>query len=166
MGPNGPARRRTKRLVSASDLDRRVIRELAAGETHLAYQAMLELRPNIGTSSEFETQVDEIERPEGYRLVGAFIEGDEQAAAAAGFREVHFLAWGHALYCDDLSTRHSRRGRGYAGSLLDWMIEEARRLGCEQFHLDSGVGPDRTDAHRLYFNKRMRISSYHFSMSL
>jgi hypothetical protein len=30
-------------------------------------------------------------------------------------------------------------------------------------HLDSGVGPDRTDAHRLYFNKRMRIAAFHFS---
>jgi hypothetical protein len=46
------------------------------------------------------------------------------------------------------------------------MIEEARRLGCGEFHLDSGVGPDRTDAHRLYFNKRMRISSHHFSRSV
>jgi GNAT superfamily N-acetyltransferase len=143
-----------------------VIRELGAGEAHLVYQAMLELRPNIGTSSEFEAYVDEVQRPEGYRLVGAFSDSDEQAAAAAGFREVHFLAWGHALYCDDLSTRRIYRGRGHAGSLLDWMIEEARKLGCGQFHLDSGVGPDRTDAHRLYFNKRMRISAYHFSMTL
>lgn len=143
-----------------------MIRELRAGETHLAYQAMLELRPHIGTASVFATHVDEVQRPEGYRLIGAFSDSDEQAAAVAGFREVHFLAWGHALYCDDLSTRQSHRGRGYAGSLLDWMIEEARRLGCGQFHLDSGVGPDRTDAHRLYFNQRMRISSHHFSMSL
>jgi hypothetical protein len=36
------------------------------------------------------------------------------------------------------------------------------RLHCDAFHLDSGLGPDRTDAHRLYFNKRMRISSFHF----
>ena len=46
---------------------------------------------------------------------------------------------------------------------MDWLIEEAKRLHCDQLHLDSGVGPDRTDAHRLYFNKRMRISSFHFS---
>jgi len=74
-----------------------------------------------------------------------------------------YLAWGHALYCDDLSTRSAFRGRGHAGLLLDCMIEETKRLGCGEFHLDSGVGPDRTTAHRLYFNKRMRISSYHFS---
>jgi hypothetical protein len=38
-----------------------------------------------------------------------------------------------------------------------------RRLGCGQFHLDSGPAADRQDAHRLYFNKGMRISAYHFS---
>jgi hypothetical protein len=39
---------------------------------------------------------------------------------------------------------------------------EARRLQCDELHLDSGVGPERQDAHRLYFNAGMRIASYHF----
>ena len=42
------------------------------------------------------------------------------------------------------------RGRGHGGS------------GASELHLDSGVGPEREDAHRLYFNQRLRISSYHF----
>jgi len=139
-----------------------VIRELEAGETHLAFAAMLELRPHIGSSEEFVRRVDEVQRPGGYRLIASF-DDEEQAAGAAGFRVIDYLAWGHALYCDDLSTRAAHRGRGHAGGLVDWMIEEARRLGCGEFHLDSGVGPDRTTAHRLYFNKGMRISSHHFS---
>ena len=140
-----------------------MIRELAAGETHLASRAMLVLRPHIGSESDFVRRVDEVQRKEGYRLIAHFIEGEEQAVAAAGFRVLHFLAWGDALYCDDLSSLPKHRGHGYAGALLEWMIDEAKRLGCGEFHLDSGVGPDRQDAHRLYFNKRMRISSYHFS---
>ena len=140
-----------------------MIRELAAGETHLAYRAMLALRPHLGSEADFVDRVDALQRPEGYRLVASFEEGDDQAVSAAGFRVLHYLAWGHALYCDDLTTRAESRGKGHAGKLVDWMIEEARRLGCGEFHLDSGVGPDRTDAHRLYFNKRMRISSHHFS---
>lgn len=139
-----------------------MIRELAAGETHLAYEAMLELRPKIGSSADFVRTVDEKQRPQGYRLIASFDEGDEQAAGAAGFRVIDYLAWGHALYCDDLSTREKYRGRGHAGALMDWMVEEAGRLGCRGFHLDSGVGPDRQTAHRLYFNKKMRISSFHF----
>lgn len=143
-----------------------MIRELTARETRLAYKAMLGLRPKIGTESAYVAYVDTVQRPEGYRVAGSFADGDEQAAAVAGFRVLHYVAWGHALYCDDLGTRPEYRGRGHAGRLLDWMIEEARRLGCGEFHLDSGVGPDRTDAHRLYFNKQMRISAHHFSRSV
>ena len=139
-----------------------MIRELAGGETHLAYATMLELRPNIGSSADFVRTVDEKQRPQGYRLIASFDDEDEQAAGAAGFRVLDYLAWGHALYCDDLSTREKYRGRGHAGALMDWMVEEARRLGCGDFHLDSGVGPDRQTAHRLYFNKGMRISAFHF----
>ncbi|HEX3507209.1 MAG TPA: GNAT family N-acetyltransferase [Candidatus Dormibacteraeota bacterium] len=140
-----------------------MIRELAAGETHLAYKAMLELRPAVGDEAAFVKRIDGVQRLEGYRLVASFVEGDEQAAAVAGFRVVHYIAWGDALYCDDLGTRPEHRGHGHAGKLIDWMIDEARRVRCGQFHLDSGVGDDRQDAHRLYFNKGMRISAYHFS---
>jgi GNAT superfamily N-acetyltransferase len=140
-----------------------LIQEIEAPASHLAYKAMLELRPNIGPELAFAEQVDKVQRPEGYRLVGFFVKADLYAAAVAGFRVVHFLAWGHALYVDDLGTRSEHRRRGYAGQLMDWIIDEAKRLQLDEIHLDSGVGPDRTDAHRLYLNKRMRISSFHFS---
>jgi GNAT superfamily N-acetyltransferase len=140
-----------------------LIRELPVGETHLAYKAMLELRPAVGDEAAFVKRVDGEQRPEGYRLVASFVEGENQAVAVAGFRVVHYLYWGDALYCDDLGTRTEYRGKGHGGKLMDWMIDEARRLGCGEFHLDSGPGADRMDAHRLYFNKGMRISAYHFS---
>src|SRR5262249_22072971 len=142
--------------------DRRLIRELEAGETHLVYAAMLELRPKIGSSAEFVRTVNEEQRPQGYRLVASFVDDRHKEAGGAVFRVLDCLAWGHALYCDDLSTREQYRGRGHAGGLMDWMVDEARRLGCDGFHLDSGVGPDRQTAHRLYFNKKMRVSAFHF----
>lgn len=142
------------------------IRELAPEETGLAYLALLELRPAIGSREEFVERVNRVQRGEGYRVVGSFVEADKQAAAAAGFRTQHFLAWGYALYVDDLSSRPGFRRQGHSGALMDWLLEEARRLGCEQLHLDSGVGPDREEAHRLYLNKRLRISSHHFHVLL
>lgn len=143
-----------------------VIRELLAAETRLAYFAMRELRPHVGSESEFVERVNEIQRAEGYRLIGSFAEGDEHVAGVAGFRTGHFLAWGYTLYCDDLSSRPEFRRQGHAKALIDWMVAEALRLGCEQFHLDSGVGPERQDAHRLYFNERMRVSAHHFARDL
>jgi GNAT superfamily N-acetyltransferase len=142
------------------------IRELGPTETALAYRAMLELRPRIGSEGEFVARVNDLQRPEGYRLVASFADYDPLAVAAAGFRTAHFLAWGYALYVDDLSSRPGFRRQGHAGALLDWLLGEARRLGCGQLHLDSGVGPDREEAHRLYLNKRLRISSHHFQIDV
>ena len=45
------------------------------------------------------------------------------------------------------------RGRGHAGALLDWCAEEGRRLGVPRSCTwIPAVGPERQDAHRLYFN--------------
>lgn len=138
------------------------VRELSTGESHLAATALLELRAHIGTPAELAERVDR-QRSDGYRVVGSFEEGEEEAAAAAGFRVGENLPWGRFLYVDDLVTRAALHGRGHAGALMSWLWDEAERQGCEQFHLDSGVTPERADAHRLYFRRRLRISAYHFS---
>ena len=144
--------------------DAGVIRELEGDDSALAYVAMAELR-RLDSREDFLDRVA-TQRGQGYRLVASFEEGDTDAAAVAGFRLANFLAWGKAIYVDDLSTRASYRGRGHAGRLMDWLIAEARRLDCDQLHLDSGVGADRESAHRLYLNKRLRISAHHFSIDL
>jgi GNAT superfamily N-acetyltransferase len=95
----------------------------------------------------------------GYRLV--YILDNEQVVAAAGYRVAEFLAWGKTFYIDDLITISSARQKGYGGALLDWLLAEAKKLGCEQFHLDSGT--HRHDAHRLYMSRKLKISSHHFS---
>ena len=69
-----------------------MIRELPAGETHLAYKAMLGLRTAIGDEAAFVKRIDTMQRPEGYRLVASFADGEDQAAAVAGFRVIHYLA--------------------------------------------------------------------------
>jgi GNAT superfamily N-acetyltransferase len=139
------------------------IRELSVGETHLAHQAMRALRTAYESEQEFVEHVDGVLRPVGYRLVAAFVSDQEQAVAVAGFRIGDSLAWGHHLYVDDLSTAPDARHQGHAGALLDWLIDEARRLGCGQLHLDSGTGVERFDAHRLYYNHRLAIHSHHFA---
>lgn len=111
-----------------------MIRELLPPETGLAFAAMQALRSDLSDEAAFVQQVDEVQRPEGYRL-----------------------------YVDDLSTLPAARQRGHARGLLDWLLAEAGRLGCGQIHLDSGVGIDRADAHRLYLNAGMVIVAHHFA---
>ena len=142
------------------------LRELLPPDTALGWRAMRELRPHIGDAAAFAERVDTVQRPEGYRLLGSFEDGAAEAAAVAGFRVTHHLAWGRALYVDDLSTLPDARGRGHAGALLDELVAEAARLGCEELHLDSGVGPARWTAHRLYMNHGLTIVSHHFSRTV
>jgi GNAT superfamily N-acetyltransferase len=141
------------------------LREILPPDTALAFPAMQTLRPHFEDESVFVARVDEVQRGEGYRLAGVF-EEPQHAVAVAGFRVGHMLAWGRFLYVDDLSTLAEARRRGHGRRLLEWLAEEAQRLGCDQLHLDSGVGPDRSDAHRLYFNTGLSISSFHFARRL
>lgn len=141
------------------------VRELGPGETALAARTLLELRPWLGSEEALVRQADR-QRATGYRLAGVFTADDEQAAAVAGFRINEFLAWGKHLYVDDLVTATGHRGQGHADRLFAWLEEEARQAGCTQFHLDSGVGENRQDAHRFYFRHGLRIASFHFEREL
>ena len=142
------------------------ITELEVGQTHLAHEAMSELRATMASHERFVERVDGELRPNGYRLVGAFRDQQEQAVAATGFRIVESLALGRFLYVDDLSTVHRARRQGLAMQLMSWLVAEGRRLGCGQLHLDSVVGPTRFDAHRFYHAFGMAIYAHHFTSEL
>lgn len=93
-----------------------------------------------------------------------FIANDHnEAAAVAVFETGYNLFRGKYIYIDDLSTLPSQRGKGYAGMLLDWIFDYAKVEGFNEVHLDSGVNAGRTDAHRLYLNKRFQVASLHFT---
>jgi GNAT superfamily N-acetyltransferase len=139
------------------------IREILLPGTALAWLAIRELRPAWDDEAAWVRQVDDVLRPGGYRLVGAFEEGTPHAVAAAGFRTGENLPWGRHLYVDDLSTLPAARGRGNAGAVLAWLDAEAARLGCEELHLDSGVQLERRDAHSLYLGSGYAINAHHFS---
>jgi GNAT superfamily N-acetyltransferase len=140
-----------------------MILEIVPPETPSAFAAMKALRHELEDESSFVQRVDEVQRAEGYRLVGAFEDSVAHAVAVAGFRRANSLSWGQFLYVDDLSTLPEHRRRGHGRRLLDWLLAEAGRLGCDQLHLDSGVGIERATAHRLYLNAGLVISAHHFA---
>ena len=142
------------------------VREILPPDTGLAFLAMKALRTHLADEDEFVRRVDEVQRPAGYRLIGAFDAEEAPAAAVAGFRTGDNLAWGHFLYVDDLATRPEFRRRGLGRGLLVWLAREAAKQGCGELHLDSGVQFDRADAHRLYMNSGLTITSHHFARRL
>lgn len=132
-----------------------------AADIKACYPAMHELRPHLA-ADDFVAQVQRQMQHHGYVLV--YLAVQDRVVAAAGYRVAEFLAWGKTFYLDDLVTLSAARQHGYGGKLLDWLLEKARELGCQQFHLDSGM--QRHDAHRLYLNKKLRITSHHFAKVL
>lgn len=136
---------------------------LALTEPEIAacFAVMRELRPHLSEAG-FVEQVQRQMKNHGYVLV--YVASQNEVVAVAGYRVAEFLAWGRTFYVDDLVCRSAFRERGYGGKLLDWLLEKARELSCDQFHLDSGV--TRHDAHRLYLGRKLQISSHHFSMEL
>lgn len=125
------------------------------------FPVMLELRPQL-VEDEFVRQVHRQRAAHGYVL--AAVESEGRIVAAAGYRVAEFMAWGKVLYVDDLVTGAAHRGKGYGGALMDWLVAQARAQGCAELHLDSGH--QRFDAHRLYLNKKLRITSHHFALKL
>lgn len=134
---------------------------LTEAEIETCFPAIHELRPHL-SEMDFVAQVQRQMKNHGYVL--AYIASQGQVVAATGYRVAEFLAWGRILYVDDFITRSIFRNHGYGGKLLDWLLEKAKELSCDQLHLDSGV--NRHDAHRLYLNRKLQISSHHFSKEL
>lgn len=124
------------------------------------FNVMVELRPHL-TPESFVARVKR-QMADGYRL--AYLADAGKVVCCAGFRILENLAWGRFLYVDDLVTVKERQGAGFGSTMLQWLIEEAKRQGCAEFHLDSGTW--RTEAHSFYFKHKMVIKSFHFSLPL
>ncbi len=114
------------------------------------------LRPHLSYESYLEMAAEMLSA--GYRV--AFVEVNGKPVSVIGYRYLQFLFNGKHIYIGDLSTLWEHRGKGYAGRLLDYVIEEAAANGFNSVTLDSGF--QRQAAHRLYLNKGFVISSFHF----
>jgi GNAT superfamily N-acetyltransferase len=125
-------------------------------EIALCWEAMHALRPHLAKEAFVDTVTEMI--VSGYHL--AYIEEDGRAAAAVGYRFLHFLLHGKHLYIDDLSTLPAARKKGYGRALLEHVFRIAAERGVSVVTLDSG--PQRHDAHRLYLNSGFTIASHHF----
>lgn len=124
------------------------------------FKVVKELRPHLRKEN-FVSLVKKM-MAEGYEL--AYIEENNIAVAAVGFRYLQLLYNGTQYYIDDLTTLPESRGKGYAGKLLDYVETLALEKGFDAVTLDSGH--QRFDAHRLYLSKGFKIVAHHFSKTL
>src|SRR5437763_11549339 len=91
---------------------------------------MRELRPHLSDAAFLQQVKRQMAR--GYLL--AFLEVKGEVMAVAGYRISECLSWGKFLYVDDLVTRETDRSKGYGATLFDWLVGQAVKEGCAQFH--------------------------------
>ncbi len=129
-------------------------------ELRAAWPLVRQLRPQLDQDG----FVAQVQRQFGQGFHAAAIYDAGVPCAFAGWRVQEFLATGRHLYVDDLVTDAAARSRGYGKVLLDWLKQEARRLGCVRLQLDSGT--QRKDAHAFYLREGLRIEAFHFGIPL
>ncbi|PYP89482.1 MAG: GNAT family N-acetyltransferase [Candidatus Angelobacter sp. Gp1-AA117] len=134
---------------------------LSDNDIRLTYPVMSQLRTHV-SEHEYVDCVKRQSQASGYQIAALFDEG--QVHCLAGYRISESLAWGKFLYVDDLVSDQNGRSKNYGKQMVAWLEEEARKNGCQEFHLDSGV--QRHGAHRFYLRERMDITCYHFAKKI
>lgn len=127
-------------------------------EVRRCWPAFKELRPHLQSADELVARW-RVQAAEGYQIL--YVAAGNPVPAAAGYRFLNTLAWGKVLYLDDLVALRSAQGTGLGTALLLYLQDEARRLGCDALHLDTGY--QRHLAHRAYFRNGFRMDCMHLA---
>jgi GNAT superfamily N-acetyltransferase len=145
--------------MSPTSADVRIAEDEAA--VRRCWKAYKELRPHLRSEHElverWRAQVQE-----GFRIV--YIPDGDTVPAAAGYRFLHTLAWGHILYIDDLVAISTRHKSGLGTALLQYLQNEARQLGCDAVHLDTGY--QRQLAHLAYLRNGFHFDCHHLAWEI
>jgi GNAT superfamily N-acetyltransferase len=120
---------------------------------------LLQLRPAFSRETLIQQVKDQ--REQGFQL--AYIEAGGEVLCVAGFVLGMKLGWGKHIYVDDLVTAERHRSTGAGAAMIAWLKQHARRSGCSQLHLDSGV--QRFAAHKFYLREGFNIGGHHFSIT-
>ena len=142
--------------MKATMADVRVAREEA--EVRRCFNAYKELRPHLRSEDELVERWRNQTR-EGFQIV--YIPDGDIVPACAGYRFLNTLAWGHILYIDDLVAISTRHKTGLGSTILQYLQEEARRMGCDAVHLDTGY--QRHLAHLAYLRNGFQFNCHHLA---
>lgn len=126
------------------------------------FDVMRQLRPHLADAEELARRWRHQRATAGYRIVAAWDEG--RPCALAGFRTMDNFVHGHFLYVDDLVSDTAARRQGFGAHLLDWLMEEARAMGCSKLVLDTAL--DNVLGHRFYYRQGLLARSLRFSVEL
>lgn len=136
------------------------VREIASNEVAVAFAALSTLITTQTDLNRFVEQISQMQKSEGYRMIGIFEENKNNAVAVCGFRIRTHLAHGKHIRIDDIATVTPDREQSYVAQLLAEIVHIAKNEGIAQIHAD--VDSTHSDLHRLYFKHGFEIAAYHF----
>jgi GNAT superfamily N-acetyltransferase len=137
------------------------IRELSTqSDFEAIYPLIVQLNKDM-TVAVFRERLSAM-REKGYRCIAA-CEG-EKILGIAGFWVGTKFWCGKYIDMDNVVVDEAARGRNIGEALVQWVLAEGRRLGCDLAGLDCYV--THHGAHRFYFRQGYRILGYHFAQEL
>jgi GNAT superfamily N-acetyltransferase len=134
------------------------IKELTSEPDMLANYPLLEqLYPGEVSYDRYQELLPEFLK-QGYRQAGLF--DGQRCIGFIGFHPAIHFTCGQYLYIDDLVIDAAYRAKGYSTWLLDWVEEEAKRLGYKTLLLDCFL--DRKAPQAIYHKQGYSILAFHF----
>ncbi len=110
---------------------------------------------------DFESLIQEMKET-GYRTIGAF--KDQRLCATVGFWIGVRFYCGKYMYINNFIVDNTIRGQGIGSYVMNWLEEEAKKLGCKAIVLDSYV--NNHAAHKFYIARNYVINNFHFKKDL
>ncbi|MCC6690295.1 MAG: GNAT family N-acetyltransferase [Bacteroidia bacterium] len=98
----------------------------------------------------------------GYRQVGAFV--GKKCVGLSGFWICAKIYSDKYVELDNVIIDKNHRSKKIGKQLCDWVLSEAKRLGCKTAMLDAYV--ENKNAHRFYFREGFIIRGFHFLKSI
>jgi GNAT superfamily N-acetyltransferase len=124
-----------------------------------------QLRPHLPIDQkEFIDQIRQICQTGPARMIIAINNDDEKKdiLGLAIYRISHNIKYSKYIYCDDLVTDENKRSLGVGQCLMNYMKNEAQKLGINRIALDSGCQRGRT--HKFYHRQGFHIDQFKFSI--
>ena len=137
------------------------IEEIAGKTLEKVFPLLKELRPQLDLE-EYLRLYKEAKLRDDYKLVG-LVRGD-YCVALMGYRVLYDFVHGKHLYVDDLVVTKDLRSQGFGKKLLDFAVEEARRLECQGLRLSAGA--ENQDGRRFYEREGWSLRSVTYKLKL
>lgn len=142
------------------------LRELTPEEDTTAFPALHCLYTHIRGIGQFQELI-QIQRTEGYRLLGIFEEDKQNATTICGFRIQTTLLAGKHLNIEDLSSYHQPIDDTHIHTILSELKKIAHQEHCTSIHANSSVTTDSSNnLHHLYLKQGFTLNSHQFTYQL